>query len=101
MGNQFYTISRAADDILEMYAPSSAANVRAAADQMAQRLKTAMTLYEIAFDEKVGEPKRGRERRDLDVDMLDEATEILTYAGDDGLHVRALMASFCQTEGQD
>ena len=101
MGTQFWVISQAADDILEMHAPSSAAKVRAAADQMAQRLKTAMTLYEIALDEKVGEPKRGRERRALDMDMLAEATTILTYAGDDGRHVRGLMASFCQIEGRD
>ena len=68
---------------------------------MARRIKTAMTLYESAFDEKWGEPKRGRERRALDMDMLDEATTIFTYAGDDGLHVKALIASFCQIEGRD
>ena len=96
MGTQFWVMSQAADDILEMYAPSSAAKVRAAADQMAQRLKTSMALYEIALDEKVGEPKRGRERRALDMDMLDEATNIMTYAGDDGLHVKGLIASFCE-----
>ena len=101
MGNQFYAISGAAGDILDINAPSSAAKVRRAADQMAQRLKTSMTLYEIALDEKVGEPKRGRERRALDMDMLDEATDILVYAGDDGRHVRALIASFCQIEGRD
>ena len=95
MGTQFWVISQAADDILEMYAPSSAAKVRAAADQMAQRLKTSMALYEIALDEKVGDPKRGRERRALDMDMLDEATNIMTYAGDDGRHVMGLIASFC------
>ena len=96
MGNQFYAISRAADDILDISAPSSAAKVRRAADQMAQRLKTSMALYEIALDEKVGEPKRGRERRALDMDMLAEATTILTYAGDDGRHVKGLIASFCE-----
>ena len=101
MGNQFYAISGAADDILDINAPSSAVKVRAAADQMAHRLKTSMTLYEIALDEKVGEPKRGRERRDLDMNMLDEATTILIYAEDDGRHVSGLMASFCQIEGRD
>ena len=101
MGNQFWVISRAADDILDISAPSSAAKVRRAADQMAQRLKTSMALYKIALDEKVGEPKRGRERRALDMDMLDEATTILTYAGDDGRHVRGPMASFCQIEGRN
>ena len=101
MENQFYVIERAADDILAMYAPSSAAKVRAAASQMAQRLKTSMALYEIALDGKVGEPRRDRERRALDMDMLDEATNILIYAGDDASHVKGLIASFCQIEGRD
>ena len=101
LGTHFWVIGGAADDILDISAPSSAGKVRAAADQMAQRLKTSMTLYEIAFDEQWGVSKRGRERRALDMDMLDEATTIFTYAGDDGLHVKALMASFCQIEGRD
>ena len=95
MGTQFWAISRAADDILDISAPSSVAKVRRAADQMAQRIKTSMALYEIALDDKVGEPRRNRERRALDMDMLDEATNILTYAGDDGRHVMGLIASFC------
>ena len=101
IGTHFWVISGAADDILDISAPSSASKVQRAADQMARRLKTSMGLYEIAFDEKWGEPKRGRERRALDMDMLDEATNIMTYAEDDGRYVKALMASFCQIEGRD
>ena len=101
MGNQFYLIDRAADDILEMYAPSSAAKVRAAAEQMAHRIKTSMAIFEIALDDKVGEPRKDRERRPLYFDMLDEGTNILIYAGDDGLHIKGLIASFCQIEGRD
>ena len=75
-------ISRQADAILALTPPASAVDMGQVAEEMALRIKTAMSLYAEGV-------------KNVDLDALEGGNTILTLAGDDARHITGLINTFC------
>ena len=75
-------VSQHADNILKLVPPVSAVDVGGAAQQMADRIKTAMNFYSEGV-------------ANTDIDTLEAADASLTLAADDARHITGLINTFC------
>lgn len=80
--NYMHGTSHLADTIFDLDAPPAAASVQQAAEQMANRIKAAMDLFEQGIE-------------NFDVAALDEGNVSLALAGNDTQHITGLITTFC------